>query len=104
MNTDKLKDLAAPTLAKAKEEQNLKIDDCFALVGEVKKVLDNILVEKTRNNREIKEAGIRRTYILVTGASITALVGFLDVLKLNDGSEIIGRLSIISKAVLSWFI
>ncbi len=94
--TDELKNLAAPKLAKAKEEQNDRLDTVVTLLGALCDTVDSnllvsldILEEKKSNHSAWIRATNRRFYISLAAVMVTGAVLYLDVLKLNVDSEII---------------
>jgi len=106
MNTDELKKLGGPKLAKAKEDQNDKIDTVITLLGALcdsgeasLSVSNDILEGQTENHSVWVKVSKHRRYINLAAVMVTGAILWLDVLKLNPNSEIVGSVVNIAKAL-----
>ena len=96
---DDIKAAANPyaQLTKATNKHAAKTDTVITLLGLICDVIDanllvnqDILEEKKRNHSAWIKATNRRFYISLSAVMVTGAVLYLDVLQLNENSEIIG--------------
>lgn len=96
---DKLKEVGAPKLAKAKEEQNEKIDACIMLLGALCDSNDAILEAKIAQHAAWIKATDKRFYASLIAIALTGAVLYLDVLKLDENSVIVASVINLLNAV-----
>jgi len=105
---DDLKEAANPfnKLAKETLEHSEKTDTVITLLGSICDVIDanllvnqDILEEKKANHAAWIKATNRRFYISLLAVLATGAVLYLDVLQINENSEIIGSVIDVVKAV-----
>ncbi len=118
MSTHKLKELAAPRIAKAKEEQNDKLDVMIELliVGNESKEAGNESLEELCESKKIQQesddnfrnewfkASNKKFYVSLLAIMITGTVLWLDVLRINPDSEIVGSVIGVTKVVAGFFL
>ena len=98
-------------LAKEMLEHSEKTDTVITLLGAICDVMDanlnvnkDILDEKKANHAAWIKATNRRFYISLAAVMVTGAVLYLDVLKLNENSEIVGSVVDIAKALAGLFL
>ena len=105
---DKVKEAANPfiQLTKATNKHSAKTDTVITLLSAICDVIDanllvnqDILEEKKANHAAWIKATNRRFYISLAAVMVTGAVLYLDVLKLNENSEIVGSVVDIAKAI-----
>lgn len=111
--TDKVKKAANPfiQLTKATNEHAAKTDTVITLLGAICDVIDanllvnqDILKEKKENHAAWIKATNKRFYISLVAVMVTGAVLYLDVLKLNEDSEIVGGIVTTAKAIAGLFL
>lgn len=78
MNTDKLKDLAAPTLAKAKEDQNDKLDICIVLLSRLCELKETQQANDKKFRDAWQAAKIKDTRMTMAVLGIAGIALYLD--------------------------
>lgn len=110
---DDVKEAANPyaKLAEVMTEDNEKTDTVITLLVAICDVIDanllvnqDILEEKKNNHTAWIKATNRRFYISLAAVMVTGAVLYLDVLKLNENSEIVGGVIGIAKALAGLFL
>jgi len=110
---DDIKAAANPytQLTKATNEHAEKTDTVITLLGAICNVIDanllvnkDILEEKKANHSAWIKATNRRFYISLVAVLVTGAVLYLDVLQLNENSEIVGSVVDIAKAIAGFLL
>ena len=110
---DRVKEAANPfiQLTKATNKHAAKTDTVITLLSAICGVIDanllvnqDILEEKKANHAAWIKATNRRFYISLVAVMVTGAVLYLDVLKLNENSEIVGGIAGAVKAIAGLFL
>jgi hypothetical protein len=85
-------------------ENGKKQDVTNKLLGEDLKVNKDILKEKKNNHSVWLRVSKHRRYINIAAVLVTVAILWLDVLKLNPDSEIVGSVIGVTKVVAGFFL
>lgn len=113
IDSNDIKEAANPyaQLTKAANKHAAKTDTVITLLGAICDVIDanllvnqDILKEKKENHAAWIKATNKRFYISLAAVMVTGAVLYLDVLKLNEDSEIVGGIVTTAKAIAGLFL